>query len=206
MLLRSLVVGPLGVNCFIVGCEKTHECIVVDPGDNVPEILQLARQDGVRITQIVATHGHFDHIGRAHTLMEETGATFSVHADDRPLVERSAEMAAYFGLETDPPPRIDRLLVEGETVVVGEESLGILHTPGHSPGNVTLTWPGNAIVGDTVFQGSIGRTDFEGGSLEVLLDSIRSKIFSLGDDTQLHPGHGPSTTVGQERTSNPFLA
>jgi glyoxylase-like metal-dependent hydrolase (beta-lactamase superfamily II) len=114
-------------------------------------------------------------------------------------------MAAYFGLETDPPPRIDRLLVEGETVVVGEESLGILHTPGHSPGNVTLIWPGNAIVGDTVFQGSIGRTDFEGGSLDVLLDAIRSKIFALGDDTQLHPGHGPSTTVGRERTSNPFL-
>ena len=205
MLLKSLVVGPLGVNCFIVGCEKTREGIVVDPGDNVPEILQLAQQDSLRITQIVATHGHFDHIGRAHTLMEETGATFAVHADDRPLVESMSEMAAYFGLEADPPPSIDRLLVEDETVDFGEESLGILHTPGHSPGNVTLTWSGNAIVGDTVFQGSIGRTDFEGGSLEVLLDSIRSKIFALGDDTQLHPGHGPSTTVGRERTSKPFL-
>jgi hydroxyacylglutathione hydrolase len=205
LLLKSLEVGPLAVNCFLLACEKTGEGVVIDPGENVPGILKLAEDSGTRITRILATHGHFDHIGKARTLAEETGAPFAVHDGDRFLVENLQEIARHFGLETDPAPDIESLLVAGESITFGEASIGVRHTPGHSPGNVTFTWAGNAIVGDTVFAGSIGRTDFEGGNLDQLLDSIRTEIFSLGDDTQLHPGHGPATTVERERTTNPFL-
>jgi len=205
LLLKSLEVGPLAVNCFLLACEKTGEGVVVDPGDNVPGILKLASDNGIKITQILASHGHFDHIGKARTLAQETGAPFAVHDGDRVMVENLQEIARYYGLETDPAPDIDRLLAAGEAITFGEVSLGIRHTPGHSPGNVTFTWPGNAIVGDTVFAGSIGRTDFEGGDLDRLLESIRTEIFTLGDDTQLYPGHGPATTVERERTTNPFL-
>ncbi len=205
MLLKSLEVGPLAVNCFLLACEATREGVLIDPGDNVPGILKLAADDDIKITQILATHGHFDHIGRARTLIQETGAPFAVHDGDRFLVENLQEVARHYGLESDPSPEIGSLLVEGEAVTFGEATLRVLHTPGHSPGGVVFTWPGNAIVGDTVFAGSIGRTDFEGGDLDQLQESIRTKILSLDDDTRLHPGHGPSTTVARESTTNPFL-
>ncbi len=205
MILRTLVVGPLQVNCFVAACEKTRESIVIDPGDEVPAILAAVGAEDIRVVGVVATHGHFDHIGRAQSLVDETGAPFAVHREDRSMVERLEEAGAYFGIETDPPPPIDRLLEEGEEVRFGEESLGVLHTPGHSPGNIALIRPGHAIVGDTLFAGSVGRTDLEGGDPEVLLRSIREKLFPLGDGTAVHPGHGPSTTIGQERESNPFL-
>ena len=205
MILRTLVVGQLQVNCFVVACEKTREGIVIDPGDNVPAILETVRAEDVRVVGVVATHGHFDHIGRARSLVAETGAPFALHREDRTMVERLEEAGAYFGIETDPPPPIDRLLEEGEKVRFGEASLGVLHTPGHCPGNIALIWPGHAIVGDTLFAGSVGRTDLEGGDPGVLLRSIQEKLFPLGDGTAVHPGHGPSTTIGRERETNPFL-
>jgi glyoxylase-like metal-dependent hydrolase (beta-lactamase superfamily II) len=198
-------VGQLEVNCFVLACEETREGVVVDPGDNAPGILELIAEDDIRVVEVVATHGHFDHIGRARSLMQETGAGFAVHPEDRSIVERMEAMAGYFGLETDPAPQIDRLLEEGDSVRFGKEAMRVLHTPGHSPGSVSFTWPGQAIVGDTVFMGSIGRTDFEGGSYETLMGTIRDRLIPLGDETEIHPGHGPSTTIGAERRTNPFL-
>ena len=205
MIFKSLVVGQLQVNCFILACQKTRQGIVIDPGDDAPAILDLIREDDIRIVEVVATHGHFDHIGRVVSIVEETGAPFAVHKDGLPAVERLSRIAALWGLEADPPPRVDRFLVEGDTVRFGEETLRVRHVPGHAPGNIALVWPGHAIVGDSLFADSIGRTDLEGGDLDLLLQSIREKLLPLGDETRIYPGHGPFTTIGAERRANPFL-
>lgn len=206
MIFASTVVGPLEVNCMILACEETHEGIVIDPGDDVDTILQLIKDNNVTIKEIVATHGHFDHIGRVTSLKEKTGAPFTIHKADMFMVEGLVDIAAFLGLQTDPAPTVDRFIDEGDTITFGNETLNILHVPGHAPGNVAFTWPGHAIVGDTVFAGSIGRTDLEGSDPQILMDSIRTKILTLPDDTILHPGHGPDSTVDREKRTNPFLA
>lgn len=206
MIFQTLVVGPLDVNCFIIACEETKKGIVIDPGDNIDSILSIVQEHNIDITEIVATHGHFDHIGRVTTLKEKTGAPFTIHQADMFMVEGLVEIADFLDFDTDPAPEVDRFIDEGDTITFGNETLNILHVPGHAPGNVAFTWPGHAIVGDTVFAGSIGRTDLEGADPQVLLDSIRTKILTLPDDTILYPGHGPSTTVSQEKRTNPFLA
>ncbi len=205
MIFKSLAVAPLQVHCFILACEETREGIVVDPGDNVPAILELLVEDDIRVVEIVGTHGHFDHIGRVDSLKRETGAPFAVHEADLPVVKALSEVAPLFGLETDPPPDVDRFLVEGDAVRFGKEDLEVIHTPGHAPGNISLSWPGHVIVGDILFAGSVVRTDFEGGDMGILLQSVREKLFPLGDETQVYPGHGPSTTIGEERRTNPFI-
>jgi hydroxyacylglutathione hydrolase len=205
LIFNSLVVGPLQVNCFVLACEETREGIIIDPGENAAEILRIVERVEMNVVEVVATHGHFDHIARAGSVVEKTSAPFTVHPDDQEMVEHLEEIANLLGMDADPPPAIARYLTEGDTVKFGNESLGVLHTPGHCPGNVTLTWPGHAIVGDTLFAGSIGRTDLEGGDLTVLMKSIREKILPLGDDTQIYPGHGPSSSIGTEKMTNPFL-
>ncbi len=206
MIFKTLVVGDLSVNCFIMACEKTKKGIVIDPGDNIEGILSIVKEQGIKVIEIVATHGHFDHIGRVTTLKEKTGAPFAIHQADMFMVEGLVEIASFLSIDTDPSPEVDRFIDEGDTITFGHETLHILHVPGHAPGNVAFTWPGHAIVGDTVFAGSIGRTDLEGADPQVLLDSIRTKILTLPDNTILHPGHGPDTTVAQEKRTNPFLA
>ena len=205
MVLNSLVVGPLQVNCFVLSCEETHEGVIIDPGENPEEILQIADQQEVNVVEIVATHGHFDHIARAGSVALATGAPFTVHPDDQEMVEHLQEIANLLGMEADPPPQISRFLTEGDTIEFGNQTLDVLHTPGHCPGNVTLTWPGHAIVGDTLFYGSIGRTDLEGGDMALLMRSIRTKLLPLGENTQIYPGHGPFSTIGAEMATNPFL-
>ena len=205
MVLNSLVVGPLQVNCFVLSCEETHEGVIIDPGENPEEILQIVDQQEVNVVEIVATHGHFDHIARAGSVALATGAPFTVHPDDQEMVEHLQEIANLLGKEADPPPQISRFLTEGGTIEFGNQTLDVLHTPGHCPGNVTLTWPGNAIVGDTLFYGSIGRTDLEGGDMALLMRSIRTKLLPLGENTQIYPGHGPFSTIGAEMATNPFL-
>jgi hydroxyacylglutathione hydrolase len=205
VIFKTLVVGELSVNCFILACEVTRKAIVVDPGDNVEGILSIAQTNDLEIVEIVATHGHFDHIGRVKTLKEKTGAPFAIHKADLFMVDGLEEIASFLSFDTDPAPKVDRLIEEGDTLRFGNETLEILHVPGHAPGNVAFTWPGHAIVGDTVFAGAIGRTDLEGADPEVLLQSIRAKILTLPDHTVLYPGHGPATTVGKEKRTNPFL-
>ncbi|MGA1196576.1 MAG: MBL fold metallo-hydrolase [Candidatus Latescibacterota bacterium] len=206
MIFKTIVVGELSVNCFIMACEKTKKGIVIDPGDNIEGILSIVKEHNINVIEIVATHGHFDHIGRVTTLKEKTGAPFSIHQADMFMVEGLVEIASFLSIDTYPSPEVDRFIDEGDTITFGHETLNILHVPGHAPGNVAFTWPGHAIVGDTVFSGSIGRTDLEGADPQVLLDSIHTKILTLPDNTILHPGHGPDTTVAQEKRTNPFLA
>lgn len=206
MIFSSTIVGPLDVNCYLLACEETRKGIVVDPGDDIDAILQLIASNDLDIVEIVATHGHFDHIGRVASLKEKTGAPFAIHKADLFMVKRLADIAAFLGFQTDPPPAVERFIDEGDTIVFGRETLNIRHVPGHAPGNIALTWPGHAIIGDTVFAGSIGRTDLEGADLQTLMHSIRTKILTLPGDTILYPGHGPTTTVDREKRINPFLA
>ncbi len=194
MIFKSIIVGPLQVNCFVLACEKTLEGIIVDPGDNIPEVIELVLEDDIRVVEVVATHGHYDHIAHAASAVRETGAPFAIHPADRFEVENLVEIAGSIGMDAEPPPRIDRFLQEGDVVRMGEETLEIVHTPGH------------AIVGDSLFAGSIGRTDLPGGDADLLLKSIREKILILEDETKIYPGHGPFTTVGLEKTNNPFFA
>ncbi|MDP6040816.1 MAG: MBL fold metallo-hydrolase [Candidatus Latescibacteria bacterium] len=206
MIFTSTVVGELEVNCYLLACEETREGIIVDPGDNVETILQLIKDNNVNIVEIVATHGHFDHIGRVTSLKEATGAPFAIHKADMFMVEGLVDIAAFLGIKTDAPPHVDRFIDENETITFGNKTLNIRYVPGHAPGNIALIWPGHAIVGDTVFAGSIGRTDLEGADPQTLMESIRIQILTLPDDTILHPGHGPDTTVDREKRTNPFLA
>ena len=205
MLLKSIVVGPLEVNCFVLACEKTKEGIVIDPGDNVLGILDLIEEDGIRIKEIVATHGLFDHISRVKTLKEKLNVPFAIHEDDMFMVEGLVEIASFLDIDTDESPEVDRHLQIGEPLTFGNESLDVIHTPGHAPGNVSLLWPGHALVGDVLFAGSVGRTDLEGSDPAVLIQSIREKLMTLPDETHVYPGHGPFTTIGRERVTNPFL-
>ena len=205
MILKSIVVGPLEVNCLVLACEETREGIVIDPGDDVPGILELIEGENIRIKEIVATHGHFDHIGRVRSLKEELQVPFAIHEDDMFMVEGLVEIASFLGMDTDAAPEVDRFIQIGELITFGKESLSVIHTPGHAPGNITMLWPGHAIVGDVLFAGSVGRTDLEGADPGVLMQSIREKLLPLPDETVVYPGHGAFTTIGKERASNPFL-
>lgn len=205
MILKSLIVGPLEVNCYILACERTKEGIVIDPGDEPQEVLKAIDLEGVSIREIVATHGHFDHIGYAREVQQALDIPFAIHRDDLFLVENLKDAAALFGVKVGPPPEVTRFLSEGDEIRFGDETLRVLHTPGHSPGGVTLLRSGLAIVGDCLFAGGIGRTDLPGQSHDVLLASIRDKLLPLDDATEVYPGHGPPTTIGDERRYNPFL-
>ncbi|MBN1255183.1 MAG: MBL fold metallo-hydrolase [Deltaproteobacteria bacterium] len=207
MILKMLVVGPLQVNCYIVGCERTKQAAVIDPGGDVDQILMALAKDELRLVYIINTHGHFDHTGGNKALKDATGAELLIHRADAPDITHQAASAAAMGLrglEDSPPP--DRLLEDGDIITVGDISLKVLHTPGHSSGGISLATDGVVFVGDALFAGSIGRTDFPGGDYDGLIEGVRKKIFTLGDDVVVYPGHGPQTTVGQEKQYNPFFA
>lgn len=204
MLIQTLAVGPLQVNCHLVGCQTTGEAMVIDPGDEPARILAALEDAGLTAKVVVNTHGHFDHIGGNRDLLAATGAELLLHADDLPLLQGAAVHAANYGLETTPSPQPTRLLVEGDTVQVGELSFSVLHVPGHSPGSICLLGEGHLFAGDVLFAGSIGRTDLPGGNHQQLIDGIRSKLLVLPAETVVHTGHGPDTTIGEERYSNPF--
>lgn len=205
MIINELAVGPLMANCFIVGCDKTREAIVIDPGGDPDRILAALNQAELNLKYIVNTHGHFDHVDGNQALKAATGAPLLIHRLDAPVLSSMASNAAVFGLSANESPEPDTFLEEGDTVEFGEISLKVLHTPGHSPGGISLYADSVVFVGDTLFLGSIGRTDFPGGDFQTLANSIHQKLFPLGDDVTVYTGHGPATTIGREKRTNPFV-
>lgn len=198
--------GPFAENGYLVRCSTARDAILVDPGAAVGEMLAGARAAGVEIRAIVLTHSHLDHVDGLARAKAETGAPILLHREAEELYRAAPVQAQWFGLEFGALPPIDGYLEAGEGIPVGACSLEVRYTPGHAPGHVILVGDGAAIVGDCVFGGSIGRTDLPGGDFQTLMRSIRNEILTLPDETVLYSGHGPETTVGHERATNPFLA
>jgi glyoxylase-like metal-dependent hydrolase (beta-lactamase superfamily II) len=205
LLIKTLAVGPIMANCHIVACEETRRAAVIDPGDEADRILMALAEEKLTVQFIVNTHGHFDHVGANRRLKDATGAELLIHASDAPMLEGLPRAAAAFGLSAESSPPPDRTVADGETFTAGNISFTVLHTPGHSPGGISIHADKAVFVGDALFAGSIGRTDFEGGDFHTLISSIKKKLFPLGDDVTVYTGHGPATTIGQEKQTNPFL-
>jgi glyoxylase-like metal-dependent hydrolase (beta-lactamase superfamily II) len=211
MIIETRAVGPFFKNGFVVGCEDTRDAVLIDPGDEVDQLLMFAAREKLAIRHILLTHAHVDHVTGVAAAKKATGAPVYLHRDDLFLYERAVEMGALFGLQVEPQPPIDVYYAHGLKIDFGGYDVIWHHTPGHCPGGVCLqvgragTAGTDLFVGDTLFAGSIGRTDLPGGDHRVLLASIRNVLFRLGDDSVVYPGHGPTTTIGEERLNNPFL-
>lgn len=208
MIFEPLAVGPFQCNCTILGDEESREAVVIDPGDDLDEILEVIHRHGLRIREIIHTHAHIDHVGATEPLRAKTGGRVGMHADDRFLYENLAMQARFLGLPEVGSGEVDRWLGDGDGVAWGSHRMEILHTPGHTPGSLSFLLDGSepaVFTGDTLFSGGIGRTDLWGGSLDALLGSIRRRLMSLADEVVVYPGHGPATTIGRERRANPFL-
>jgi len=207
MIHEILPVGPLQCNCSIIGDEASHEAVVIDPGDDIQDILALIAKHNLRVKQIVITHAHIDHVGGAMKLRAATGAPILLNQNDYALLKMLDMQAAWVGMASPGKVEIDQSVAQADTVKTGALVAQVIHTPGHTEGSVCLYFPAQKklIAGDTLFAGSIGRTDLPGGSFEKIIDSLHEKVLALPDDTIVVPGHGPLTTIGEERESNPFL-
>lgn len=205
MKVTTLMVGQMEVNCYLVSCEKTKESIVIDPGDDAEKIMNKLKEDRLHVSYIINTHGHADHIGGNQELKHLTGASLLIHkADAEMLIDAKQNLSVFIGdpILSDPA---DRILNDGDTIEVGSIKLTVLHTPGHTKGGICLLTDDTLFSGDTLFAESVGRCDFPGGSMPELIQSIHSKLMVLNDSVTVLPGHGPSTSIGKERQSNPFL-
>src|SRR3954469_5138423 len=200
-------VGPLQCNCSVIGDERTREAIVVDPGADIERVLAILERHHLAVKQVVITHGHIDHIGGAMKLKAATGAPILMNEGDLEQIPMLEIQAAWIGVAPPPPVKIDSLLADGATVTAGDLKAPVIHTPGHTEGSSCLYLPTEKklIAGDTLFAGSIGRTDLPGGSFEKIIASLHRPVLALPDDTIVIPGHGPATTIGEERETNPFL-
>jgi hydroxyacylglutathione hydrolase len=205
MIIKKLPVGPIMANCFVVGCDQTLEAAVIDPGDEAQRILRVLAEAKLTVKQIINTHGHFDHVGANRRMQEATGAPILIHALDAPMLSQLSRSAAAWGMSAEDSPPPDRTIDEGDTIRFGTITFQVIHTPGHTPGGVSLLADGRLFVGDTLFAGSVGRTDFPGGDFNTLKSSIQKKLFALPDDVQVFTGHGPETTIGEEKRQNPFV-
>jgi hydroxyacylglutathione hydrolase len=197
----------LGCNCSILGDETTREAIVVDPGDDVSKIVDILKRHGLTTKMIVITHAHIDHIGGAQKLRAITGAPVYMHEADKMLSDRLDIQAGWLGMKTPEDPGIDIPAHEGDILRVGSVEAQVLHTPGHTQGSISLYLPkeNKVIAGDTLFEGSVGRTDLPGGDTDQIKQSIREKLYTLPDSTIVFPGHGETTSIGKEKRSNPFV-
>ena len=205
MKVYKLPVGPLEMNCFIAVDESTSHCLLIDPGDDVRTIIQTVEKNGLIPQMIFNTHCHIDHIRRVSDIQNHFDIPFYMLKDDLPLLETARHQGKMFGLEASAPPNVTQYVEDGAKSKVGETEFTIYHTPGHSPGSISLYMSGHVFTGDVLFRNSIGRTDLFGGDMEVLLQSIREKLFVLEDETVVHPGHGPDSTIGYEKQNIPFL-
>ena len=207
MIFDVMVVGPLSVNGFILGCDETREGVVVDPGGDVESIIQAVSRHDLAIRYIINTHGHFDHVGGNRQAVEAFRASLLIHQADAPMLDRVADVGRMYGIQSENSPPADGFLVEGMEIEFGACRMKVLHTPGHTPGGccLYLAQENKVITGDTLFADSIGRTDLPGGSHDQLLESIRGKLFTLPDDVSAYPGHGPETSIGHEKRHNPYF-
>ena len=207
MIHEILPVGPLQCNCSVIGDEASREAIVIDPGDDIEDVLALVRKHHLQVKQIVVTHAHIDHVGGAMKMRAATGAPILLNQNDYALLKMLDVQAAWIGVATPERVEIDQDLADADTVKAGSLAAQVLHTPGHTEGSVCLYFAAEKklIAGDTLFAGSIGRTDLPGGSYEKILHSLHQRVLALPDETVVVPGHGPVTTIGEERESNPFL-
>jgi len=205
MIIKTLPVGPIMANCFIVGCKSTLEAAVIDPGDEAGKILESVAGLNLTVSYIINTHGHFDHVSANKAVHAVTRAPILIHALDAPMLGKISASAANWGISAEDSPAPDRTVDDGDTITVGKISFKVIHTPGHTPGGISLYTDGHVFVGDTLFAGSIGRTDFPGGDFATLKSSIQDKLFTLGDDVRVYTGHGPETSIGRERQHNPFV-
>jgi glyoxylase-like metal-dependent hydrolase (beta-lactamase superfamily II) len=202
--IHPLVVGRLQTNCYIV--QSKAEAMIIDPGDEPERIFRFVKDINVTSTRIVATHTHFDHVLGVDGVRKATKAPFLIHADDLPMLQSmQSRVREFMGFEVPPPPMVDSFLKDGELLKLGDGTIRVLHTPGHSLGSISLVGDGYVLTGDALFNQSIGRTDLPGGDLKTLMHSIRDRLFKLDDDTVVYPGHGPETTIGDEKLANPFV-
>ncbi len=207
MIHEILSVGPLQCNCSVIGDESTREAMVIDPGDDIEDVLALIRKHNLQVKQIVITHAHIDHVGGAMKLRAATGAPILLNQNDYALLQMLDMQAAWIGMASPGKVEIDQSIGQADTVRAGSLTADVIHTPGHTEGSVCLYFPAEKklIAGDTLFAGSIGRTDLPGGSFRKIINSLHEKVLALPDDTIVVPGHGEVTTIGDERENNPFL-
>lgn len=197
--------GAFQENCYILADAESRRAVLIDPGEEAELFLRRLDTESLVLDAVWLTHAHLDHILGVAPVLARRQVPVYLHPDDRPLYDRAADQGAAFGFRVDPLPPPDRELSDGDTMTVGPFNFDVRHVPGHSPGSVAFVGHGIAIVGDALFAGSIGRTDLPGGDADTLLASIRDRLLSLPDDTVVHAGHGPATTIGRERATNPFL-
>jgi glyoxylase-like metal-dependent hydrolase (beta-lactamase superfamily II) len=207
MILEMLTVGPFQENCYVIGDEETGAGAIVDPGDEAARIALAVEQTGLDIAQILITHTHIDHVGAVAALAEEYRCPVLMHAEAEPMLAQLPTQAMMMGLRFGRVPTVDRHIGDEETIEVGGLELRSLYTPGHAPGHLAFYVESEGLVlsGDALFSGSVGRVDLPGGSMEVLMRSIEERLLTLPDETAVYSGHGPETTIGNERAHNPFL-
>lgn len=205
MFLETLVVGELQVNCYIIADGKNKDAAVIDAGENSDDILNIIKKHNLNVKYIINTHTHFDHIGAVSKIKKATGAEFLIHEGETHVLKTLPSQNLIFGVKIDAPPSPDGFLKDNDKLHLGDITLKILYTPGHSPGGICIYANGMVFTGDTLFAGSIGRTDLPGGDYNTLINSIKEKLLSLGDKTMVLPGHGPGSTIKEEKEYNPFL-
>ena len=202
---EPLIVGPLFSNCYIIWDDSKKEGAIIDPGEDAEVILKRVNEIGIKIKYILATHGHFDHVAAVAAIKRETNANFLAHKEDFFFIEDGEKSARKWGFNIEQPPKPDQFIKDGDKIQIGQFELKVLHTPGHSPGGVSFLHNKMVFGGDTLFRGGIGRTDFRQGSFEEISKSIKTRLYTLPDDTIVYTGHGPVTTIGEEKKFNAFV-